>query len=311
MAGAGSDTALAGDLAVNNGQVITNLNAAELTCTRTNVGAALIYSVVWSGSDFNGNGTNDTLSYELRVEGFDGSTYTYSTNAFESSMTALGAPSDVTVIGNIWGVGGDNDVDAGQSLRFSITNVQLSAPGCIAEFDGFTVEVIEPGGREHRLILGEGIGLDGKEFSASTAVYTFLASDQLVITGAGSYYAGTHEWAVRSIGFKFNVSDPTDPPVWDVSDYSDFATGPGYLDEYSAQESLSNYPEFSWDTVPRWLIIRNGNAYTEADIQTMATNYEVIVFEKANTAGFASTEAGILDTSARVRAVDPTTKNLF
>jgi hypothetical protein len=54
-----------------------------------------------------------------------------------------------------------------------------------------------------------------------------------------------------------------------------------------------------------------GTAYTEADIQTMATNYEVIVFEKANAAGFAFTEAGILDTAARIRTVDPTTKNLF
>ena len=51
-AGAGSEAALADDLVFNNGQAITNLNAAELTCSRTNEGAALVYSLVWSGSDF-------------------------------------------------------------------------------------------------------------------------------------------------------------------------------------------------------------------------------------------------------------------
>ena len=117
-AGAGSESALADDLIVNNGHAITNLNAGEMTCTRTNAGDGLIYSISWEGDDFDGDGTNDTLSFELRVEGFDGSTYTYSTNAFESSMTALGATSDVTSIDNTWGVGGDYDVDAGQSLRF-------------------------------------------------------------------------------------------------------------------------------------------------------------------------------------------------
>jgi hypothetical protein len=309
-AGAGSGSALAGDLIVNNGHVITNLNAAGLSCVQTNNGDDLLYSIIWTGSDFDGDATNDTLSFELRVEGFDGSTYSYSTNAFESSMTALGASSDVTTIGNTWGVDGDFDVDAGESLRFSITNVQMSAPGYIG---GLTdVTVIEPdGGREHLLILGEGTGLVGLDFSAPTAALNFSATNQFTITGAGSFYAGTSEWAVRSIGFKFNVSNPPNPPVWDVTDYSEFVTGPEYLDEYSAQESFSNYPAFSWDTVPRWLIIRNGNAYSEADIQTMATNYEVIVFEKANAAGFASTEAGILDTAARIRAVDPTTKNIF
>jgi hypothetical protein len=311
-AGAGSGSAVAGDLILNNGRVITNLSASGLSCIRTNAGDDLLYSIVWVSNDFNGDGTNDTLSFDLRVEGFTNSTYTYSTNAGQSSMTALGASSDVTAISNTWGVGGDYDVDAGQSLRFSVTNVQVSAPGCVGTFGGFTgVKVIESnGGHDHLLILGEGTGLDSKNFSTPDATYTFPAVDRFVVTGAGSFYEFA-QWAVASMDFKFSVSNPTNPAVWDVTDYSEFVTGPGYRDEYPAQQSFSNYPAFSWDTVPRWLIIRKRTAYTAADINSMATNYQLIVFEKANQAGFSTIEEGILDTAARVRAVNPATKNIF
>ncbi len=307
-AGIGGD-----NLVMNNGRVITNLAAAALSCTRTGISDDLLYSVSWSGNDFDGDATNDTFSFDLRAEGFAGSAYTYSTNAFESSMTALGASSDVTSISNVWGVGGDYDVDAGQSLRFSVTNVQVSVPGYIGVFGGFTgVRVIEPnGGNTHQLVLGEGTGLDAKVFSTPDAGYTFDAVNRFVVTGAGSTYTNSREWAVTNIDFKFSVFNPTNPPVWDVTDYSEFATGPKYLDEYPAQQSFSNYPAFSWNTVPRWLIVRKRTAYTDADINSMAANYHLIVFEKGNLAGFATIEEGILGTAARVRAVNPATKNIF
>jgi hypothetical protein len=43
----------------------------------------------------------------------------------------------------------------------------------------------------------------------------------------------------------------------------------------------------------------------------MATNYQIIVFEKSNGAGYADTETGILNTAARIRAIAPATKNIF
>jgi hypothetical protein len=81
---------------------------------------------------------------------------------FSAGGRLLGASSDVTAIGNTRG-GGNYDVDAGQSLRFSV-----------AAFDGFTgVAVMEPnGGNSHLLILGEGTGLAGKEFDTPNKKYS-------------------------------------------------------------------------------------------------------------------------------------------
>ena len=304
-------TAGTSNLVLNNGRILTNLNSAALSCVGSNDGGKLVYTVTWSGNDVDNDGTADTLSFDLLVEGFTNSTYSYSTNANQSSMTALGGTADATEVNEAWGVFGDADVDAGESLRFSVTNVQVSAPGYVGTFDGFTgLQVKEPGGRDHLLILGEGTGLAGKEFDAATATYTFPAVDRFIVTGAGSFYDYL-QWAVSEIHFKISVENPATSNDWDPTDYSDYVVGPMMADEYPAQESYSNYPAFSWDTVPRWLIIRKGSPYTESEVNSMATNYNLIVWEKANGAGFGSIEEGILDTSARIRAVDPSTKNIF
>jgi hypothetical protein len=293
--------------------VITNLTAEGLSCIRTNDGDDLLYVVSWSGNDFDGDSANDTLSFELRVDGFTGSTYSYSTNAGQSSMTALGASSDVTAINDTWGVGGDYDVDAGQSLRFSITNVQVSAPGTIGAVEGFTaMNALEPnGGNSHRLIFGEGSELVSKEFSTPDVSYTFATTHPVVVTGAGSSSSAT-QWAVSSVSFKLSVSNSTHSSVWDdLTDYSDYVVGPLMGDEYPAQASSSNFPSFSWDTVPRWLIVRKASAYTDAEVDSMAVHYDLIVWEKANKAGFDTNDEGILDVSTRVRAVNPSIKNIF
>ncbi|MEI6891522.1 MAG: putative glycoside hydrolase [Pontiella sp.] len=298
------------DLVLNNGRNLTNLNDMELSCASISENGQLIYSVTWSGNDLNDDGSADTLSFDLLVEGFTHSTYVYSTNANQSSMTALGESADAIEVDNTWGVF-DDDVDAGESLRFSVTNLQVSVVDYTAVFEGFTgFEVEEAGGRGHRLIIGEGIGLEGKEFDAPTAQYTFPAVDQFVVTGAGSFYDHL-QWAVSEIYFKISIVNPAGSNVWNVTDYSDYVVGPLMADEYPAQASTSNFPSFSWDTVPQWLIVRKKSAYTDDEIRSMAMNYNLIVWEKANAAGFNSIEEGILDTATRIRAVEPATKNIF
>lgn len=165
-AGAGSPEEVADDLLMNNGHVITNLNQTGLSCSRVSDGDDLVYSITWTGDDFNGDATNDTFSFDLRVEGFSGSTYSYSTNAGESSMTLLGSSTDVTAINNTWGVGGDFDVDAGESLRFTVENFSVSVPGFMAEFNGAIsmVAMESNGGRDHALIRGEGTNLNASIF---------------------------------------------------------------------------------------------------------------------------------------------------
>ncbi|VGO12223.1 hypothetical protein PDESU_00774 [Pontiella desulfatans] len=312
-AGAGSPEEVADDLLMNNGHVITNLNQTGLSCSRVSDGDDLVYSITWTGDDFNGDATNDTFSFDLRVEGFSGSTYSYSTNAGESSMTLLGSSTDVTAINNTWGVGGDFDVDAGESLRFTVENFSVSVPGFMAEFNGAIsmVAMESNGGRDHALIRGEGTNLNASIFSAPTASYAFSGMDPFVVTGAGSFYLGSREWAVSKVGFKFTVSNPSNSVVWDVSDYSEDPTGPQYIDPYPAQTNFASYPEFSWDTVPRWLALRSTTALEEYKVESVADHYQIVMLEKANKQGFTYIEDGIVNVSTRLKALNPNIRTLF
>ena len=111
--------------------------------------------------------------------------------------------------------------------------------------------------------------------------------------------------------FFFNLEEPGDTSVWDVTDYSGFKTGYQYLDTYPEETDVSNYPDFSWDKVPRWLAIRDNSPYTDYDIKAIANNYQMVMLEKANMQGMESTEAGTLSAAQRMKAVNPNIKTLF
>lgn len=299
---AGSAAQASGDLVCNG----VSLDSPDLACTRTSSSGGYLYAIVLQ-QDFNGDGAKDTLSFDLRVEGFAGSTYAYSTNANSSSMTALGTSTGVTDLGNRWGVGGDLEVDPGESLRFSVENIACSAGAVV--LSGLTSIAIEETneGYNHKYIIGQGTGLEAYSFNEpSTSFGISGASDGFVITGAGSNVAN-REWAISSLSFMFRGPLAT----WDPTDYSYYTVGDTMLDEYPAQTDFTNYPAFSWNTVPRWLIVRKNTAWTASEISAMATNYPIIVWEKANQAGFSTVEAGIVDTSIRVKKINPAVKSIF
>lgn len=79
----------------------------------------------------------------------------------------------------------------------------------------------------------------------------------------------------------------------------------------SDPEKLQHFPEFSWDTVPRTMLIRKSRAYTDAEIRLIAENYDLVVLEKANGAGKENVSLGMLDTGARLKAINPKIKVLF
>ncbi|MDF7806653.1 putative glycoside hydrolase [Pontiellaceae bacterium B12219] len=301
---AGSASQTDADLICNG----ADLGSSQLSCIRTISDSDYIYSVSYV-QDMDGDGFDDILTFDIRVEGFEGSVYSYSTANGASSMTALGSAAEATDVDNAWGVD-DNEMDPGQSLRFSVENIHSTAAGSIT-YEGFTSIAVKEtsGGYDHRMIFGDGTGLDSGSFQTDTAAFAIpaVAADPFVVTGAGSNVAN-REWAITSIAFSFKG-----PLVsWDPTDYSSYKIAPNMLDEYEAQTNYANYPDFSWDTVPRWLIVRKAApAYTAAEVAAMAGNYEVIVWEKANKAGFSTIEEGIIDASSRVKAVDPTMKSLF
>ena len=190
-----------------------DLSSSEFSCTQQNNGTEIVYSFVWSGNDFNKDGNNDIFSFDLKVEAFDGSTFTYSAIEGESSVTALGNPTNLySYDTSYWDIEDSNNNDGiyeGQSLRFSIENIEVSASGYSASFDGFTeISMLETnGGREHKSIIGFGTGLDSNSFDQATDTYHFDAMDELVVTGAGDYYQWLI-WSISEIEFSFSISNP-------------------------------------------------------------------------------------------------------
>lgn len=318
----GGSAGTANDLFLNNGRSLLDLDVQGLSCTQISDGDDIVYTITWTGNDYDGDLINDVLSFDVRVEGFTGSSYTYRSATNASSMSQLGSSAGVTTLkaeegdrDRIWGVGSDNDVDAGQSLRFSVENLNVSAVGYVVEFDGFSeITLAESnGGNSHLIVVGEGTGLDSVDFDAYSEVAALDYSPTAVVTGAGSAIAGDREWAVSAIAYKLRVYHPDDEDAAeaDLTDYSTVVTGPIFGDEYAGQTDSSNFPAFSWDTVPRWLIVRKMTAYTNAEVQSMASNYDLIMWEKANAAGFDNTNEGTRDVAARIRAINPEVKNIY
>ena len=75
--------------------------------------------------------------------------------------------------------------------------------------------------------------------------------------------------------------------------------------------NLERMPGFSWDHVPLYVHIRKDTAFTDDEIQYLAT-FPLITFEKATGhKDFGSVEAGTLKAARAVKAINPETKILY
>ena len=106
-------------------------------------------------------------------------------------------------------------------------------------------------------------------------------------------------------------SEITFSQVWDASDYSEYLTAYQYLDAYPPQQDFANFPEFSWDKVARWTILRSNEPFDTVDIRGIAEDFQLIVLEKSNSQGLQYVEDGIKTASARLKAVNPNIKTFF
>jgi hypothetical protein len=291
------------DLRVNTGRRIRDLSSPYLSYSQASDGNDLVYSVSWSGSDFDGDGFNDVISFDLRVEGFSGSTYAYSTNAGASSMTALGTSAIVQSGFSAWGVGSGARMVAGDSLRLSVENLHSSA-GHSHPLKGFVAFRFEEpyAGHSHRIIIGQGAGLDTVQSNSPESV-AIPSVTNLVVTSAGSAGQG---WALGHAVIQFTVSALPDTMVPNnVSDYSTLPTGPSYRTEYAAQTSFTNFPAFSWDIVPRWGQTRGLITSQNA---SLARNHQVLTMSQHVNYGTASIEDGQPIVAALLKSFNPDLK---
>lgn len=70
-------------------------------------------------------------------------------------------------------------------------------------------------------------------------------------------------------------------------------------------------PEFSWDTVPRYMHVRKATTYTPEELEYLAT-FPLITFEKSNGhKSSGSVEAGTIKSATAVKALNPRAKILY
>jgi len=310
-------------LKINNGRVIVDQSDNALSCSMTRVNNTLVYHVQWDGDDLDHDGVKDSLSFDINVAGYSESRFINSDIEGEASVMDLGTSDAVNVWTNpdnaeqsIWDVADDNSdgQSEGQSLRITISHLEVSANDYQAQFNGVNfVQLLEPnGGYNHQQILGEGTGLTTHSFNTPTSELPLDTVNEFVITGTGDAIEG-HSWGVAELQFSLSITNPTTTPVWEATDFSLHSTGPTYSGLYPAEDTSRQalFPHFSWDTVPRWLSVRNHAAYSDQQIESIAEHYQLVMLEKANEAGFEYVDQGIKDTAARLKKYNPDIKTLF
>ena len=111
------------------------INEASVTITTNASGNDLVYSFTYENADLDGGGqANDTLSWELRVEGFTGGVINGGTGMFRVGTTPAQVVAEVS---QGWSVG-DAAWAIREALQFSVTNIVLTADvGSSVTFDGF------------------------------------------------------------------------------------------------------------------------------------------------------------------------------
>ncbi|CAA6676331.1 MULTISPECIES: PEP-CTERM sorting domain-containing protein [unclassified Lentimonas] len=149
----------------------------------------------------------ETLTFDLNVDGFSGSTVTQSitTNTTgNSGEVTLGATAaDVGLVGSGFGVG--TNIAVGETLLFTVTNLVYT--GGSATFDGFNLaNGLETSGSNHKGIVGSGTGLFEARWSGgSNEALTTGGASNLYISSAGS---ASGAWGVSDLDFTITTAIP-------------------------------------------------------------------------------------------------------
>jgi hypothetical protein len=306
----GADT----DLVLANGYRSVNLSSDDLSCTRVDNGSNWVYAVTWTGNSLLDGEEAETLQFNVVVDAFSGADYSYVES--DATVTSLGTASTPSDIDNNWGVGGDYDIDPGESVRmtlqdFTVDGSGLTSNGLVLVDNEFTtMKVLETNaGYAHKIIFGVGTHLSTASFNASTASCS-VSGDSFSVTGAGSN-TGARQWAISQVSFSFVVrnpelteEDPDDP-------FSDIEGGYSYGDtpyEPTTTNKLAQaFPEFSWNRIPRTMLIRNGStSFTDDEAERIANRYDFVVLEKAN-----GSIQGYYEKATELKSYNPDIKVVF
>jgi hypothetical protein len=181
-----------------------------------------LYSVAYTGVDIDGDATNDTVSFDVLVEAWDGgdisTTFTGGdVDVYADKGSAVIGTNDVavTIGAEGWSVGGTT-MDAGETLSYTLQNVSVSASSggsysaALFEFTGIFLD--ELAGYGHQTVVGEGDGLFASRWNASTQNFAGLLDEQnpLLISSCGPDglpSSSEQSWQVQDVDFDLVVWD--------------------------------------------------------------------------------------------------------
>ena len=273
-AGAGSALETDSDLILTNGYRSVNLSSPDLSCTRIENDSSWIYQIKWTGNNFNAESESQTLEFNVVVNAYENANYTYVEN--DATVSSLGTDAELTYTDNGWSVGGDININAGESIKmvqqdFTIDGVDLFDSGLQLKNNFSDITLIETlGSFNHQVIFGEGENLATQNFKFTTETFD-LSGDSFSVTGAGSQVEGKHfaideikmELVVRNL--ELTEEDPDNP-------FSDSEYGYSFDDDAVAlmnhlTELEKEVRPWSWDTPKRWAEIRKTTGpFTEEEI---------------------------------------------
>lgn len=177
-------------------------------------GDNFLYTVTYTGADYNNDMINDTLTFGVLVEGWENGLMTYGTvgNNSDSSAT-IGTDSTQVVVNaadHTWNPSNLGRIETNESLQFSLTpfDVVLTGVGSgTAVSAGFTqVFMDENAGSGHRSIFGEGDNLDGNTYNnnLNKTLSASYGTGDLFVNGLAGGNSGK-QLGARGVGFDITV----------------------------------------------------------------------------------------------------------
>ena len=313
-ANAGTSSQTNNDLIIVNGTNTLDLSSPTISCNSIKTNNTQVYKITIE-DDYDNNGTVDRVSFDLVAAAHTNSTYNFSPNENSSSSTKIGTASEISIVNNVWGIDNDGDIDAGETIIFTIENLALSnlSNRYKVNFDGFNILGLHEtnGGNNHRIIRGEGSNLSSYTINFSKD-FIIDSEESIILTGAGSLVTeDIREWGLSSIGFSFTIKDTQSTGFNDLSDYSLFSNASNFGDPYPEQTKIVRKSEFCWDKIPRWLAVRNLDPLTDEEVDDLAEHYQIVMLEKANNQGEEYVEDGMVSLATRLKARNPNITTLF
>jgi len=261
------------DLAPDNTGMVNGIDVSDdaVTISHDATGNDLVISVSITGQSIDTIGEgDDSLSWDVRVEGFDNSSYVL--NGDSSSVT-LGTEDQKIASGypDI-GTGSTGILGSADSVRITVENVQYTADaGTEISFSGFTGHWASAGD----YILGEGTGLEHYNVLSNGELVYSRDYEELVVTTVTAD-------RVRYLNGYFSVVS-NNAPYFRVAYLSQYAVAGGSyyaeLGSLAAEASDDDGDGISYSMVsgPSWFTVSDAGALSGSPTVTDSGDYEIVV----------------------------------